>query len=121
MSEQDTRKLGFTDSAATEDQFEITDYIGGLATFIEKCDTPMTFEEAKARLGIVDSKPIKMTNEEYMRSCNTEQLAEWLVEVTQYCFECGLNTNNCVLCPFGKCIDKGFAMEWLKQPHTIKE
>ena len=42
MNEQDTRKLGFTDSAATEDQFEITDYIGGLATFIEKCNTPMT-------------------------------------------------------------------------------
>ena len=59
-----------------------------------------------------------MTNEKYIKSLNTEQLAEWLVEVTQYCFECGLNTNNCVFCPFGKCIDKGFAMEWLKGIHN---
>lgn len=58
-----------------------------------------------------------MTNEEYIKSLDTEQLAEWLVEVTQYCFECGLNTNNCVLCPFEKCIGKGFAMEWLKEMH----
>ena len=35
-------KLGFTDSAAQEDQFEISDYIGGLASFIESCNTPMT-------------------------------------------------------------------------------
>lgn len=42
MSEQNARKLGFTDAAATKDQFEITDYIGGLATFIEECNTPMT-------------------------------------------------------------------------------
>jgi hypothetical protein len=33
---------GFTDEKATEDRFGIADYIGGLARFIEKCDTPMT-------------------------------------------------------------------------------
>lgn len=64
---------------------------------------------------------MEMTNEEWLRSATTEQLAEWLIEVTQYCFECGLNINNCVLCPFGKCIDKDYAVEWLKQPHTNKE
>lgn len=33
---------GFTDEAALEDKFGIADYIGGLAKFIEKCNTPMT-------------------------------------------------------------------------------
>lgn len=33
---------GFTDEAALEDKFGIADYIGGLARFIEKCNTPMT-------------------------------------------------------------------------------
>ena len=40
-----------------------------------RCDTPMTLEEAKERFGIVDRQPIPMTNEEYLRSCNTEELA----------------------------------------------
>lgn len=34
--------IGFTDEAALEDKFKITDYIGGLARFIEECNTPMT-------------------------------------------------------------------------------
>ena len=58
-----------------------------------------------------------MTNEKWLHTLNTEQLADWLVEVTQYCYECGTDVHNCECCPFGKCIDKGFAMEWLKQPH----
>jgi uncharacterized phage protein len=58
---------------------------------------------------------IEQTNEEYLKSLNTEQLAEWLIEVTQHCFECGLNVNNSVLCPFGKCIDKEYAVKWLKE------
>ena len=64
---------------------------------------------------------METTNEEWLRSATTEQLAEWLVDVTQHCFECSLNINNCVLCPFKKCIDKDYAVEWLKQPHTNKE
>lgn len=36
------RNLGFTDEAAEEDRFGITDYIGGLATFIKECNTPLT-------------------------------------------------------------------------------
>jgi len=76
-------------------------------------------------LGYVDNcnhylpkdRPIVQTNEEWLHTLNTEQLAEWLVEVTQYCYECGTDVHNCECCPFGKCIDKGFAMEWLKQPH----
>ena len=57
-----------------------------------------------------------LTNEEWLKQCTTEQLAEWLTEVTEYCFECGLNINNNVLCPFGKCIDKEHdAVKWLKE------
>lgn len=35
-------KIGFTDEAATEDLFGITNYIDGLVQFIENCETPMT-------------------------------------------------------------------------------
>ena len=57
------------------------------------------------------------TNEEWLRTATTEQLAEWLIEATQHCFECGLNVNNSVLCPFKECIDKDYAVEWLKEKH----
>lgn len=73
----------------------------------------ITFEEAKERLGI---KP--MTNEQWLRSLDAEQLAKWIIDVTQYCFECGLNINNCLLCPFGKCGDVGSMVEWLKEIHN---
>ena len=35
-------EIGFTDEAASEDKFGITDYIGGLARFISLCSTPLT-------------------------------------------------------------------------------
>ena len=35
-------EIGFTDEAASEDKFGITDYIGGLARFISVCSTPLT-------------------------------------------------------------------------------
>jgi hypothetical protein len=40
----------------------------------------MTLKEAKEMLGIVDRQPIPMTNEEYLKSCNTEQLADKLTD-----------------------------------------
>ena len=43
-----------------------------------KCDTPMTFEEAKKRLGIVDRTPLPMTNEEWLKSLSTEELANYI-------------------------------------------
>ena len=59
-----------------------------------------------------------LTNEEWRRTCSAEEFAKWLTEVTDYCFECGLNINNGVLCPFGKCIDKECdALDWLKEKH----
>ena len=38
----DTNYKGFTDSAATTDEFKITRYIDGLSEFIQECNTPMT-------------------------------------------------------------------------------
>lgn len=46
-----------------------------------KCDTPMTFEEAKKRLGIIDRESLPMTNEEWIKSLDTEGLVDYLYEV----------------------------------------
>ncbi|WP_281071757.1 hypothetical protein [Succinivibrio dextrinosolvens] len=40
MSENN--RIGLTDLPATEDQFEIGNYIKGLGNFILKCEPPMT-------------------------------------------------------------------------------
>ena len=61
---------------------------------------------------------VEQTNEECLRSLNTEQLAEWIVNITDYCYMCGSNPQNYRNCPFGKCVDKEHVVEWLKQPHT---
>ena len=59
-----------------------------------------------------------MTNEEYLRSLNTEQLAEFMGDIwgrgylTSH-FEGNLE--------FGKKQDKAYWEMWLKQPHTVKE
>ena len=63
-----------------------------------------------------------MTNEEWIKSANTERLEEWIDNITDSCYMCGSNPQNYRNCPFGKCIDKkGCAIEWLKQPHAEKE
>ena len=81
-------------------------------------------------LGYVDNcnrylpkdRPIVQTNEEYLRSCNTEQLAEEIVNLTlldkyklydkmesaEYDIGIGVGAKKVIV-------------EWLKQPHTIKE
>ena len=56
-----------------------------------------------------------MTNEEYLRSCNTEQLAEhilnvWLDGALNVNAEFGLNEAQIEK-------HKGYIVEWLKQPH----
>lgn len=81
-----------------------------------KCDTPMTLEEAKARLGIVDRQPIPMTNEEYLRSLNTEQLADLMSRI--------LGCSNCPIPKDGRSCMGTYSgcwheiIKWLKQPHT---
>ena len=60
---------------------------------------------------------IEQTNEEYIHSLNTEQLAEWLRGVYWHCHEI-----DCEHCNYPwRCMEKGDIVEWLKQPHTIKE
>ena len=55
-----------------------------------------------------------MTNEEWLRSCTTEQLAKWLQEHMD-CSNCDCNKD---LCYKGyDCCELAF-LEWLKQPHT---
>ena len=77
-------------------------------------DSVITFEEAKERLGI---KP--MTNEEYLKSLNTEQLAEWLGNTFDLC---GAGCSKCFIKEF--CFDEHnnkmpteLFVEWLKEIH----
>ena len=58
-----------------------------------------------------NSKP--MTNEEYIHTLNTEQLAEWLSGVYWHCHEI-----DCKHCNYPwRCMEKGDIVVWLKQPH----
>ena len=58
-----------------------------------------------------NSKP--MTNEEWIKSMNTEQLAEWLRGVYWHCHEI-----DCKHCNYPwRCMEKGDIVVWLKQPH----
>lgn len=65
----------------------------------------------------IKAKP--MTNEQYLRSCTTEQLAEWLHDITGYEGICSVCTD-CTVSKHEKCryndgVD-GWSL-WLKQPH----
>ena len=81
-------------------------------------------------LGYVDNcnrylpkdKPIVHTNEEYLRSLNTEQLAKVLKEMTDKCATCDTNQyDKRGECPFEICrIGLNEFVEWLKQPHTTE-
>ena len=84
-----------------------------------KCDTPMTFEEAKERLGIVDKRPQEMTNEEWLRSATTEQLADLMSRMVG-CSNCPIpkDGRNC-MGTYSGCWNE--IIKWLKQPNTTKE
>ena len=57
-------------------------------------------------------KPQEQTNEEWLRSATTEQLAEWIVS-TNRC----KTDHLCSVCRQKWC-DKKYVVEWLKQPHN---
>ena len=58
---------------------------------------------------------LKQTNEEWLRSCTTEQLAEWTASVVQKAIS--IKENNGIVMLESAI----WWVEWLKQPHTIKE
>ena len=63
------------------------------------------------------SGEVEMTNEEYLKSCNTEQLANAFFE---YRYTYATPRQKLWMSANEKCI-KTDIVEWLKQPHTIKE
>jgi hypothetical protein len=75
------------------------------------------FEEPVGKYEIKNDK--SMTDQEYIQTCNMEQLAEVLGKIAKNAYQCGQDgkTNKCVNrhnCT-GYC-DYGWG-EWLKQPH----
>ena len=68
--------------------------------------------------GKTDRKVV-LTNEEWLRQANTEQLAEVLNKMTLSCYICGQDgvREDARHCVFGKCTGKEDIEEWLKQPH----
>ena len=78
-------------------------------------------------------EPEIYTNEEWLRICTTEQLAEFISKIDmpfmdKAPFPCGdlIECNkNCGL--YSRCVKDDFPtnkevwVEWLKQPHTVKE
>ena len=75
-------------------------------------DEVWTCEECNGK-GVVEP----LTNEEYIKSCNTEQLAEFIIGERKGCVyaDCPNGETPCMSCKNGCDIDK--LVEWLKQPH----
>ena len=69
---------------------------------------------------------VEITNEEYLKSCNTEQLAEYLASTFDLC---GAGCHHCFLANVcltkarnGNCLtQEQMIVEWLKQPHKDGE
>lgn len=86
----------------------------------DKCDNVFACNVLRPEvelLGCSFYKPKKpMTNEEYLKSCNTEQLAEhllnvWMDGAFNVNAEFGLNEAQIEK-------HKGYIVEWLKQPYS---
>lgn len=62
-----------------------------------------------------------LTNEEWLKKANTEQLAEFLIVSIKKCKSCasGIGFDEIQHCPFGECgcHFKGEVIKWLEQPH----
>ena len=71
-------------------------------------------------------KPKPMTNEEYLKSCTTEQLAEFVIKAMLFYDNAGITMLEAIKNAVednenlsGYFIEN--VVEWLKQPHTPKE
>ena len=62
------------------------------------------------------------TEQEYIQTCTTEQLAEFLITSIKKCKSCasGIGIDEVQHCPFGECgcHFKDEVVKWLKQPHS---
>lgn len=67
-----------------------------------------------------------LTEQEYIQTCNTEQLARFLHDVQFSCNTCTLTSfrlykSKIMKCPLQvSCAKENGVMEWLKQPHTTE-
>ena len=60
----------------------------------------------------VDDDIDVLTNEEYLKSCNTEQLAEFITDIVYECKE----QDDCMDCKLGWC-SCNYVAKWLKEKH----
>lgn len=81
-----------------------------------KCDTPMTYEEVKERLGIVDRKPKPMTNKEYYTETD-EELAGFLSQTCRDLLASVVEDGGSVPNEYIE-EDREFWLKWLKEKHT---
>lgn len=58
----------------------------------------------------------EMTNEEYLRSCTTEQLAEFIADVCYGLLDDVWSNDGDTSCDYRE-TEKNYWVEWLKQPH----
>ena len=76
-------RRGFTDSPAVKDEFNIQRYIGGLSTFIEKCNTPMTIAiqgdwgTGKTSIMSMIKKELENRNDMHLVWFNTWQFSQF--------------------------------------------
>ena len=75
--------------------------------------------------GTGDTKNIigkPLTEQEWLQTADTEQLAEFLIASIKKCKSCasGIGPDEVADCPFGECgcHFKDEVVKWLKQPHT---
>ena len=93
-------------------------YLCGRCIHTDVCLVPRStgcVEECKYFKEMPSHLP-KQTNEEYLRSCDTEQLAEFLCEVWY-----GIDEVINIMSEDGEINKKDAIALWLKQPHTEKE
>ena len=71
-------------------------------------------------LGCASFKTKKpMTNEEWLRQCTTEQLAEYLADVCYGLLDDVWGNDGDTSCDYRE-TEKNYWVEWLKQPHAAK-
>ena len=79
------------------------------------CDGTGEYEPFDANAELDKLYPPEQTEEEWLKSLNTKQLAEWIDNLLMRCL-----CRDCNFCPIHKephCTREGIE-EWLKQPHT---